>query len=440
VIRVVPGLILISIVIAVWVVFPREVAWRALTVVAVVEMGAAALVHTLRRSFPWLITRADRIPQLDSVGLKRYFQHGFDAELGWVRKPNTSKEEIGKGGRPSTFHIDKNGSRRNPGHEHWPVEISCYGDSFPFGRQVNDDETFEWFLSEKTHANVLNFAVGNYGLDQALLRLKREFPRHPTGIVIMAVVPSTIVRILSVWKHYNEFGNTFGFKPRYVMEDGGLQLVPNFVDSPESFADYPKQLPEIQKVDGFYKSKFLKDMLCFPYSIKLLMNPLRNIPLLMLVIRDQLFSRRQDNQPYPGAMRVIMNENFKLRRRLFREKDGEGVDLLERLVQEFVAYGAQQGFLPVFMWMPQKDDVGYVKRHGSYYAGALERIRRHVCTVDLTDDLAQRSDLDTLYVDDNQYGGHLSREGNELVSDVLFRELRPHFEERIMSKQENNNE
>ena len=37
--------------------------------------------------------------------------------------------------------------------------ISCYGDSFTFCRQVNDDETWEHYLSKKLKTNVKNFAV-----------------------------------------------------------------------------------------------------------------------------------------------------------------------------------------------------------------------------------------------------------------------------------------
>ncbi len=41
--------------------------------------------------------------------------------------------------------------------------------SFVFSRQVEDDETWQHFLSRLSHSNVLNFGVGNYGFDQALL-------------------------------------------------------------------------------------------------------------------------------------------------------------------------------------------------------------------------------------------------------------------------------
>ena len=117
-------------------------------------------------------------------------------------------------------------------------KISCYGDSFAFCRQVNDNETWEHYLSKSFHDNVLNFGVGNYGIDQAILRLKRDFPKNPTEIVILCVVPDTIRRILNVWKHYFEYGNTFGFKPRFILDNNELKLIKNPIDENKKFEKY----------------------------------------------------------------------------------------------------------------------------------------------------------------------------------------------------------
>ncbi len=154
------------------------------------EVISRATIRYLREQSPLFITEQDEQPVLSPEGLQKFFTHGYDPELGWVRKPNTSKQERGKSGT-TKFHINEYGARRNPGHENLPGKISCYGDSFTFSRQVNDNETWEWYLSELTQSNVRNFGVGNYGIDQALLRLKREFPKHKSKIVIMGVVPGT---------------------------------------------------------------------------------------------------------------------------------------------------------------------------------------------------------------------------------------------------------
>ena len=147
--------------------------------VLVMEILSYFLIKSLKKSFQWLVTPEDEHPEFSREGLKKFISHGYDPELGWVRKPNTEKDEIGKFGI-TKYHIGKNGSRSNPGHERFPKKISFYGDSFIFGRQVNDSETCQWHLSEITKTNVLNFGVGNYGMDQAFLRLKREYPKNRT--------------------------------------------------------------------------------------------------------------------------------------------------------------------------------------------------------------------------------------------------------------------
>ena len=185
-----------------------------LIVFASIEGFFYVLTVFVRKRFQWFITSKDENPDIDEEGLKRFIEHGFDSELGWVRKPNTEHEEVGREGK-TKYHIGIHGSRLNPDHENLKKCISTYGDSFCFCRQNNDDTTWQWYLSELTNTNVLNFGVGNYGLDQSLLRVKREYHKEETPVVIMCVVPSTIVRVLCVWKHYNEYGNIFGFKPRF---------------------------------------------------------------------------------------------------------------------------------------------------------------------------------------------------------------------------------
>src|SRR3989338_1003168 len=86
----------------------------------IMELISYFLVNKLRQDFQWLITPKDELPVLSREGLKKFIKSGYDEELGWIRKPNTEKEEIGKEGK-TMYHIDSKGSRKNPGHENLPV-------------------------------------------------------------------------------------------------------------------------------------------------------------------------------------------------------------------------------------------------------------------------------------------------------------------------------
>lgn len=407
-----------------------------LGILVILEVLSYFLVTYLRKRFQWLITPKDEMPEIKKEYIDKFIKHGYDPELGWVRKPNTCKLEHGRyivvernpvkgiGVGETIYHINERGARLNPLHSGLPQAISCYGDSFAFCRQVNDDETWEWYLSELTNANVLNFGVGNYGIDQALLRMKREYQKNRTKIVIMGVVPSTIVRILSVWKHYHEFGNIFGFTPRFKIENGKLVLIKNIIDSKEKFYHLNEYIDELRINDYFYGTKFKKEMIKIPYLISILANPRRNIPLITLVglsaIFEKLGIKSQKINDLP--MDLLMRINLKLRYRLFKNR--EAVRLLKEIINEFIRYSKEQGFLPVLLWMPQKDDVLFVKNKEFYYSEFIKEVSKNILTIDLTNNLLKVTNLDEPYSYDNVYGGHFSKLGNKFIGKIVYDTLK----------------
>ncbi|RZD41171.1 MAG: hypothetical protein CXT78_11480 [Thaumarchaeota archaeon] len=202
----------------------------------ILEIFIQIWIKFVNKKFQWLIIAKDEKPKLSKIGLNKFFDHGYDSELGWVRKPNTSNTEKGKGGESI-----------NPEFENQKSTISCYGDSFTFCRQVNDNETWEHYLSKLEKTNVQNFGVGNYGIDQSILRMEREYPKNQSDIVILSVVPDTICRIVSLWKHYYEYGNTFAFKPRFILKDDKIDLIKNIIDKKQKFDNYKKYLSSLQE-------------------------------------------------------------------------------------------------------------------------------------------------------------------------------------------------
>lgn len=398
--------------------------WAGLSA-ALSEFCANRVVNSLRKDFQWLITAKDKRPKLDINGLKKFWAYSFDPELGWVRQPNSGGEET-KGSvgavaghdNRSSFNINSRGARNNPGHEDLPRTISTYGDSFAFCRQVNDDQTWQWYLSRLTRTNVLNFGVGNYGLDQGLLRLKREYEGNKTEIVLLAVVPETIVRILNVWKHYFEYGNTFGFKPRFFLSENGLRLFRNPVDTEDKFINLEKYLPEIQEADYFYKAKFKKDMITFPYILSLFRSPRRNIPLIYTLLMRRVL--RKVGKQYDRPWEIILKENKRCCISLYRNKSA--VDLMIAILKEFLDFGKEKGFIPVFVLLPYQADVEYTRKKGViYYEEFVRRASDIVRTIDTMPGLLEVNE--SIYIND-YYGGHLNECGNEIVASILYEQLR----------------
>jgi len=390
----------------------------------IIELIFIILVKFVNKKFQWLIIQKDESPKLSKDGLKNFFSHGYDPVLGWVRKPNSHNSEKGRD-NTTNWNINSRGSRTNPENEHLSSKISCYGDSFAFARQVNDDETWEHFLSKLLNTNVQNFGVGNYGLDQSLLRLKREFLKNKTEIVILGVVPDTISRIVSVWKHYYEYGNTFGFKPRFYLKNNELCLFNNPIDTELKFQKYDSYLSEIQKFDFFYKRKFKKELLSFPYSISILKNPKRHLSIIYWVLLTEFLKsiKKSHSQLEWKATQVIMNTNLKWR--LFLFNDTNTITLFKKILEDYVKFSKENNFHAVFTFFPQKDDVIFIKSQYHFYQFFLNEISSidGLYFIDILKPLLDEKNLDSFYSDDNSYGGHYSVEGNKKISDIISEEI-----------------
>jgi hypothetical protein len=194
--------------------------------------------------------------------LKRF--KSWDRELGWVNKPNTTK--IDRSDRDwstrdvnVTFSTDRLGSRvcSNPFHR---TLMTFYGDSYCMCREVNDDQTYQWILGKKLNSRVSNYGVGNYGLDQAILRLESQYERDPSPMVCISVTTATMARACSVYRHYLSPGNYFGIKPRFIIKSGDLLLVPSPIKEIKDLLRMQDFKSHFEKYDrhysGFYSKRF----------------------------------------------------------------------------------------------------------------------------------------------------------------------------------------
>ncbi len=161
--------------------------------------------------------------------------------LQWVRR------ERPKGGSYSfdVYHPTRGWALR-PNLRHWPVfdnkflssnskglrgraeheyekprgvtRALVFGDSFTFGEDVSDDDTYAAWL-QKLHGpnlEVLNFGVHGYGHDQMLVYLQEEGIRYHPDIVILGFVDWDMERNLLDFRDYA--------KPRFDLGRDGLTL------------------------------------------------------------------------------------------------------------------------------------------------------------------------------------------------------------------------
>jgi hypothetical protein len=96
--------------------------------------------------------------------------------------------------------------------------IEVFGDSFAFGSEVDDDSTYSVMLERALpSAEVLDFGVPGYGLDQALLRFRAEGPPFAPDVVVIGLVSTLLPRDAASF--------TFWYKPYFVLDGDGQLLL-----------------------------------------------------------------------------------------------------------------------------------------------------------------------------------------------------------------------
>ena len=114
-----------------------------------IEILLRKITSIAKKKFQWLIDYQDEIPKFKIQKIKTFFKNSFHSELGWIRKKNTKGIERKLNGI-SKFKIDQNGSRFNPFNlNKRRQKIVTFGDSFTFCRQVNDNQTWQAYLSSQ---------------------------------------------------------------------------------------------------------------------------------------------------------------------------------------------------------------------------------------------------------------------------------------------------
>lgn len=122
----------------------------------------------------------------------------YDAELGWVNRPNVSLPDLY--GPGASLHTDAQRFRGARDVEpHKPagrVRVVCSGDSFALGYGVGDDATWCHQLeSLEPHVESVNMGQGGYGLDQSYLWFLRDGAPLEHDIHLFSFIVEDFVRM-----------------------------------------------------------------------------------------------------------------------------------------------------------------------------------------------------------------------------------------------------
>jgi len=397
-------------------VIPELVVLAGIVVVVAAEVVLRRLVRRGRGVFQWLVTEEDEVPALDAERLASFLAGTFSPELGWEPVPGATGEDRA-GEVVARFRIDEVGARRAPDGAPAPT-VAAFGDSYVFCRQVDDDETWASVIGRDHGIGVMNLGVGNYGVDQALLRYRRTTLPDTVTTIVVGFVPETICRVASVWKHWMEFGNTFGFKPRFVLDGDELVLEDNPVRSAADFADLARIVAAIGERDPFRASRFRSLQFRGSYLVSFLRHPVRHASVLIAVTRGRLDTPdgpRLAPAAFDRAFARIMRDNIRASHRAYR--DAASRALLVAILDRFAHDARERGHDVLVCVIPQLFDLVEARGAESSYRPFYRDLADRLPVVDATDALRAHP-IASLYVHD-RYGGHLSPFGNRVVAEVI---------------------
>ncbi len=349
---------------------------------AVLFEGASALF--------WTQYGASRIAYHERVDLKSIPFGKFNAQ--WRNSGLKSDLELGWITDPQQPTISSNGTRLDGGGN-VGAPISAYGDSFVYGADVENDQTFPHYLSRRFGVGVANYGVSGYGPDQALLRLERHLTQGQRPKIVVLGMPSeNIARVVNIYrKLYIPLEHPGLAKPVFAVRDGTWKLLNVLSLGGDSSSQRRRVSELVEQYDYWHAQNDKRPRFSFPYSLA----TLTAIKFFALDV-----ARWQDLFRSPRARSVLLY-------------------VLER----FVDLSQRYDFVPVFVVVPMPEDLLNINDGGKSFFGVLveevaQKFGDRLLVVKVLD---QTFAFDRFHV--RPYSGHASAYGNQIIAEAIHKNI-----------------
>lgn len=342
-----------------------------------------AMPHPRQRGWLEYVQR-----ELDN-GVQRQGAGVFDRELGWTNSPFAPNRE-------NAFCISSGGAR---GRREYTATIPdgvtrvlTFGDSFTYCAEVPDVDAWQHQLEvRRRDMEVLNFGVGGYGTDQALLRFRRVAPNFDAHAILIGINVENIARNVNRYRPvYHPRTGSAVCKPRFLLVNGELELLPSPFETRGALVNAVADgsvLEAIREHEYWFEAPSLLDNSGFGRLLR----------------TWSAYSRRQPDV-------------------LWGDESGEPFRVTLAILEAFAAEAnaKEPRFVGVVI-SHRKGDLGGA-RFWKPLCDALDHLG--IAWLDLSETLAPAlARGESLYT-----GGHLSRRGNELSAAAIETFLAPAFE------------
>jgi hypothetical protein len=122
-------------------------------------------------------------------------------------------------------------------------------------------------------------------------------------------------------------------------------------------------------------------------------------------------SHRVENLPFTLVIKNNLRDAYQL------YGDSKSTELLSAILLRFKEEAQRRGHIPLVVVMPQLLDLKLNKNKTAPYQSYFSGLARQLSALDLTEKFIN-TEFEKLYIND-QYGGHLSVDGNRLVAEEI---------------------
>lgn len=174
----------------------------------------------------------------------------YDPLKGWLSKPNLRDMKVFKN---KVLNTNSKGIRGKTEYSYSKdqdkIRILVIGDSYTFGEEVSDNETYSHYLQEMIpNSEVINLGIHGYGHDQMLIFLKEEGIKYRPDIIILGFIYPDMKRNMVNFRDYA--------KPKYNLRGKKLRLTASPVPPPEKTLKWDWVRPRIFDVFANLRYKY----------------------------------------------------------------------------------------------------------------------------------------------------------------------------------------
>jgi len=280
------------------------------------------------------------------------------------------------------------------------VRLAAFGDSFVYCAEVGPSDCWTAQVEAGWSAEVLNYGVGGYGTDQALLRYVGSQERaSPSPTVLIGFAPVNVRRNVNRYRRFVSPREGILFKPRFLTDETGeLRYLPPPVGSEAELRAFRGSLEALQRAgenDYWYEPIIYE-------------NPLI----------DWLASVRLISWTWVRLDKRLLDPDRMWTVDLQLNPESRLFALQLKLLRSFADSVAASGSSPHFVIFPDRDSVGRHRMGGpTQYGAMVDSLETgEVPVLDLIDAMGGDS---TPVPDLFMPGGHYSPVGNALAARAI---------------------